>query len=135
MREERLRECEKKAHGDEEWEYDVLELVEEVRRLKRVLASPTDAPTDVAQLRRPWQDGVFDAVDEPSPLHACANRDALGNAINCCYELEPDTPKQPGCKAGQYWVAGPRTESQVNYCPYCGAKAPVQIEGAIERPG
>ena len=78
---------------------------------------------------------MFGAVDEPAPIHACVSRDAPGNAIDCFYELEPDTPKQPGCKAGQFRAAGPTTENQVNYCPFCGVKAPVQIEGAIERPG
>ncbi len=78
---------------------------------------------------------MFDAADEPAAPHRCSAPDlAAGNAIDCCYEIEPDTPKLPGHKAGQYWVAGPGTDSQVNYCPYCGARAPVQIEAATEDP-
>ena len=133
MREERLREYEKQAQGDSKWEYDVLELVEEVRRLKQALAQPEGTPEEVLRLRRRWQDGVFDAVDEQPPGHSCANRDAPGNAIDCCYELGPGTLEGSGYRAGQYWAAGPGTDSQVNYCPYCGARAPVQVDsGAVD---
>lgn len=130
-REEKLREYEKQARGDAKWEYDVLELVDEIRRLKKALDGTRD---EISRLRRRWQDGVFDAVDEPPPFHACARRDAPGYAIDCCYAIEPDTPKPPGFRAGQYWAAGPGTASQVNYCPYCGAREPVQIGAGGEAP-
>jgi hypothetical protein len=42
---------------------------------------------------------------------------AHGEAIESCIEDEE----------GRFWVDNTEYASQVNYCPYCGAKAPVQV--------
>lgn len=43
---------------------------------------------------------------------------AYGEAVTHCYEHEDCT----------YWVCNEEYSSQVNFCPVCGAKAPVQIK-------
>ncbi|KKM86038.1 hypothetical protein LCGC14_1283020 [marine sediment metagenome] len=40
-----------------------------------------------------------------------------GPAIDVCIEEEN----------GKYWVDNDEYSSQVNYCPFCGSKAPTQI--------
>jgi len=40
---------------------------------------------------------------------------AFGEAINSCFE-----------KDGEFWVGNNEYASQVNYCPFCGEKAPIQ---------
>ena len=40
-----------------------------------------------------------------------------GPAIDVCVEDE----------RGKYWVDNDEYSSQVNYCPFCGSKAPTQI--------
>jgi hypothetical protein len=47
-----------------------------------------------------------------------AMSDGWGIAIDECYENNRE----------EFWVTNGEYGSQVNYCPYCGAKAPVQIE-------
>jgi hypothetical protein len=46
---------------------------------------------------------------------------AYGAAVEACYEW----------KDGTFWVTNDEYSSQVNYCPVCGAKAPVQIENKL----
>ncbi len=48
--------------------------------------------------------------------------DSYGRAIYSCYERETTDggPKE-------LWVGNGEYESQVNYCPYCGKKAEVQV--------
>lgn len=41
-----------------------------------------------------------------------------GHAIIECWEDDQ----------GQFWVTNDEYANTVNYCPYCGAKAPVQME-------
>ena len=43
---------------------------------------------------------------------------AYGDAIEHCVEDED----------GKFWSGNDEYESQVNYCPVCGAKAPKQVE-------
>ena len=43
---------------------------------------------------------------------------SYGPAIHYCIEDDE----------GRFWVGNDEYESQVNYCPFCGAKASVQIE-------
>lgn len=45
--------------------------------------------------------------------------DAYGAAVHDCVEND----------AGEFWVGNDEYASQVNYCPVCGAKAPVQVGG------
>lgn len=55
--------------------------------------------------------------------HSCKgyiDSDAHGPAIDSCLEWED----------GTFWVSNGEYQSQVNYCPYCGTKAPTQ--GRIE---
>ena len=42
--------------------------------------------------------------------------DLYGAAIDCCNGLDD----------GTFWVGNGEYASQVNYCPYCGEKAPVK---------
>ena len=42
--------------------------------------------------------------------------DSSGPAIERCYEDN----------AGKFWVTNDEYSSQVFYCPYCGAKAPIE---------
>ena len=46
--------------------------------------------------------------------------DAYGAAVTYCDEQDSD---------GTFWVGNDEYASQVNFCPVCGAKAPVQIGG------
>ncbi len=53
--------------------------------------------------------------------HRCKVRGEYGMygaAITRCREDED----------GRFWVDNKEYESQVNYCPQCGAKAPVQVD-------
>ena len=43
---------------------------------------------------------------------------AYGPAIDTCYQNDDSS----------FWVSNGEYSSQVNYCPYCGAKAPKQVE-------
>ena len=57
--------------------------------------------------------------------HECS--DALpytgdGPAVTACYEDD----------LGQFWATNEEYESQVNFCPMCGERAPKAIEGADE---
>ena len=54
-------------------------------------------------------------------LHDCVGRAPhkfYGPAFDQCKEEE---------ESGRFWVDNGEYKSQVNYCPYCGAKAPKQI--------
>ena len=67
-----------------------------------------------------------DLWDKPPPKgkHGCGPSgggtpsDGYGAAIDVCYED----------KEGRFWADNGEYSSQVNYCPWCGAKAPMQIE-------
>ena len=56
-----------------------------------------------------------------------------GKAVDYCYESDGATrgptinqyEKIP--PAGTFWTGNKEYESQVNYCPFCGAKAPTQV--------
>jgi hypothetical protein len=53
-------------------------------------------------------------------LHDCEMEtpsDGYGAAIEDCFENEK----------GEFWVGNGEYGSRVNYCPYCGAKAPSQF--------
>lgn len=55
-----------------------------------------------------------------SQKHKCAMDtpdDAYGSAIDICSENDD----------GMFWVSNGEYASQVNYCPYCGVKAPKQV--------
>ncbi len=53
--------------------------------------------------------------------------DAYGDAINECWEAPlHGQEKLPKDLSGTFWVGNGEYWSQVNFCPYCGAKAPVQ---------
>ncbi len=43
--------------------------------------------------------------------------DGYGSAIDSCYEN----------MAGEFWAGNGEYGSQVNYCPFCGAKAPSPV--------
>ena len=66
----------------------------------------------------------------PAPPHRCAgnlpDRDYdTGSAIYQCAEDN-----------GRLWIKNDEYASQVNYCPYCGYKAPVQLTPVpIAHPG
>ena len=49
-------------------------------------------------------------------LHSPYN--AYGEAIEYCIEGDD----------GKFWAGNDEYESQVNYCPVCGAKAPNKVE-------
>ena len=55
-------------------------------------------------------------------------------ALHDCEGELPALPYGPAisyCREnweGQYWVGNDEYNSQVNFCPYCGKKAPVQVE-------
>lgn len=58
-----------------------------------------------------------------SERHNCklyAPYNAYGEAIEYCIEDEDED--------GKFWAGNDEYESQVNYCPVCGAKAPKQVE-------
>jgi len=72
------------------------------------------------------------------PKHRCAgwlpapplrNGGESGGAVEECFENEN----------GQLWVSNGEYCSQVNYCPYCGFKAPRQVDkekcGVMEMEG
>lgn len=48
--------------------------------------------------------------------HARDHRAGYGGAIDSCY----------GYDDGQFWAANGEYGSLVNFCPFCGEKAPVQ---------
>jgi len=59
-------------------------------------------------------------------LHCCMvapgtvrDYEGWGNAIDLC----------EGHEDGTFWVGNSEYGSQVNFCPFCGQKAPVQITG------
>lgn len=57
--------------------------------------------------------------------HSCkykSSSDGYGAAIYYCIEDED----------GKFWVGNDEYESQVNYCPFCGATAPTQSMLEIE---
>ena len=61
------------------------------------------------------------------PNDCCVHReyadlksDSYGRAIYSCYEREVEGGKE-------LWVGNNEYESQVNYCPYCGKKAEIQV--------
>ncbi len=52
--------------------------------------------------------------------HRCAHNTPLqryGRAVTLCIEDD----------SGKYWADNVEYASQVNYCPFCGSKAPTQI--------
>ena len=54
-------------------------------------------------------------------LHECKGSlptSGYGDALYECIENE----------VGEFWVSNGEYGSQVNYCPYCGAKAPNQTD-------
>lgn len=56
-----------------------------------------------------------------SDLHRCEGstpHDGYGEAVDCCHERED----------GTFWAGNDEYGSQVNFCPFCGAKAPKQVE-------
>lgn len=66
-----------------------------------------------------------DIAEETTIKHYCDGNlphDMCGAAIDYCIVL----------KDGTFWVRNGAYTSQVNYCPYCGGKAPVQVNP--ERP-
>ena len=66
--------------------------------------------------------------DAPTTPHCCAGdlpSRHYGSALYQCAEDE-----------GRLWVENNEYASQVNYCPYCGHKAPVQLTPVpIAHPG
>ena len=60
-------------------------------------------------------------MSEEEEAHYCdfyyMPSDGYGAAINSCSEIEE----------GELWVDNGEYASQVNYCPYCGFKAKVQV--------
>jgi len=55
--------------------------------------------------------------------HKCeyaAPQPGLGAAVSTCFEVN-----------GQFWLDNGEYASTVNYCPFCGVKAPVQIDLAL----
>lgn len=58
--------------------------------------------------------------EDPTEVHKCSRRlphSAWGPAIEQCESDEQ----------GRFWVDNFEYASQVNYCPFCGAKAPVPV--------
>ena len=58
-------------------------------------------------------------------MHSCefshAPFDAYGPAIEYCRESD-----------GEFWVDNGEYATQVNYCPWCGEKAPKPVETPME---
>jgi hypothetical protein len=54
----------------------------------------------------------------PAYAEARENIDGYGEAITSCYENEK----------GEFWAGNDEYGSRVNYCPFCGMKAPRQID-------
>ena len=50
-----------------------------------------------------------------------SNQDLYGAAIWSCRDRD-----------GQFWVDNDEYASRVNYCPFCGEKAPLQVEESDE---
>lgn len=53
-------------------------------------------------------------------LHRCEGdlpKDAYGSAVDFCIENEK----------GELWASNDEYASQVNFCPYCGFKARIQL--------
>lgn len=83
---------------------------------------------DYAVELRVLQDLLLDhfrsSVDQLREKHLCRNaptkknRDGYGEAIENCIERED----------GSFWVGNGEYGSRVNYCPFCGAEAPDQME-------
>lgn len=53
------------------------------------------------------------------PIWRTIPKEGYGNAIDLCEEHED----------GTFWAGNSEYGSQVNFCPFCGQKAPVQIVG------
>lgn len=54
---------------------------------------------------------------EPEYAENKENMDGYGEAVTSCIETD----------IGEFWVGNGEYGSRVNYCPFCGEKAPVQI--------
>ncbi len=62
-----------------------------------------------------------------APLHRCFGvlpNDAYGAAIDSCIEDSK----------GELWVDNGEYASQVNFCPYCGYRAQIQVQIKTESP-
>lgn len=62
-----------------------------------------------------------------SERHKCEGDlplEGYGAALDKCYEDED----------GKFWIDNDEYASQVNYCPYCGKKAPVQVSSIEDSP-
>lgn len=46
--------------------------------------------------------------------------------------MEIENPTDEITKPGQFWVSNGEYGTQVNYCPKCGAKAPVQVKRKVD---
>lgn len=58
-------------------------------------------------------------VCEPHYAKDKGNIAGYGEAITVCYETEQ--------AIGEFWAANGEYASRVNFCPFCGEKAPSQI--------
>ncbi len=55
--------------------------------------------------------------DEPHNCRALTNVcGAYGAAVDACWE----------CEEGHFWVGNGEYQNQVDFCPFCGTKAPVR---------
>src|ERR1035437_732824 len=80
---------------------------------------------------------ITESLQPISQYHSCEGSIAerlYGKAITYCYEatgfgrgqvLDPYSFARPIPELGTFWAGNDEYESQVNYCPFCGAKAPV----------
>ena len=67
---------------------------------------------------------------DTKPLHFCGpelafapdNQEAHGPAVTFCAENQ----------SGYFWACNNEYASRVNFCPFCGAKAPAQVPGSEE---
>lgn len=96
------------------------------------------APSHEDKKRELYADDVKrGAFERYAPMkHHCEGRSrsgAYGDAITECWEAPGHGQEiDPGqFLPGQFWVGNGEYWSAVNFCPYCGAKAPVHSE--IER--
>lgn len=68
-------------------------------------------------------------------MHSCSGGESIhgkyGPAIEACFEVEISTPMNASDKflVGQFVVTNDEYSNAVNFCPFCGVKAPVPASG------
>lgn len=67
-------------------------------------------------------------MDHACDSHPSAKSGGYGPAIEDCREVDKYDERFPQYLVGELWSGNGEYDSQVNYCPFCGYEAKVQIK-------